>query len=89
MLTTLIGSIANFRGTNVIAGDSELRNISPEGQNQKIGANIFDTLDFGPAPRLPLPFTCRMLADTADDDVEIIPSSASVGQYEVIFPMGL
>lgn len=51
--------------------------------------NVMVETHFGPAPRSPLPFTCRMLTDAADDDVEIIPSSAPADQYEVIFPIGL
>eukprot|EP00927_Polykrikos_kofoidii_P083183 TRINITY_DN8467_c0_g1_i1.p1 TRINITY_DN8467_c0_g1~~TRINITY_DN8467_c0_g1_i1.p1 ORF type:complete len:916 (+),score=225.84 TRINITY_DN8467_c0_g1_i1:51-2798(+) len=51
--------------------------------------NMMIESNFGPAPRYPLPFTCRMLKDAAEDDVEIIPSSAPAEQYEVVFPIGL
>eukprot|EP00927_Polykrikos_kofoidii_P072950 TRINITY_DN69025_c0_g1_i1.p1 TRINITY_DN69025_c0_g1~~TRINITY_DN69025_c0_g1_i1.p1 ORF type:complete len:841 (+),score=154.15 TRINITY_DN69025_c0_g1_i1:68-2590(+) len=45
-------------------------------------------VNFGPAPRRPLPFECRMVGDAAADDVVVVPGRASVTS-EVIIPVGL
>lgn len=52
--------------------------------------NVTLQVNFGPAPRVALPFTCRMLADAASADVEIAAASAPADdKYEVVFPVGL
>jgi hypothetical protein len=53
--------------------------------------NFTVQVNFGPTPKKPLPFKCRMLADAAAADLEHTPSkeSSSARKNEVLFPVGL
>jgi len=52
--------------------------------------NVTVQVNFGPQPLAPLPFTCRMLGDAAQADVELAPApQPKDGKYEVLFPVGL
>merc|ERR1712060_810420 len=52
--------------------------------------NVTLQVNYGPVPRVALPFSCRMLADAASEDVEIatVPDPARQ-QYDVVLPVGL
>merc|ERR1712048_54542 len=50
--------------------------------------NVTLQVNFGPQPKVPLPFKCRMLQDAAEEDLEICKASAGV-KPEVLFPLGL
>merc|ERR1712039_536286 len=49
--------------------------------------NVTLQVHFGPTCLTSLPFKCRMLADAAKEDLEIVKASAV--QSEVVFPVGL
>lgn len=51
--------------------------------------NVMLELNFGPTPRAELPFSCRMIADAAEDDVEIVAPLPATDKCEVVFPVGL
>lgn len=50
--------------------------------------NVAVDVNFGPAPKKALPFTCRMLKDAAAADVEVAAPAKSK-KNEVLFPVGL
>merc|ERR1712048_87518 len=47
--------------------------------------------NFGNEPLSPLPFTCRMIANAEQADVEIVaaPEQPKDGKYEVLYPVAL
>eukprot|EP00401_Gymnodinium_catenatum_P072216 CAMPEP_0117480056 /NCGR_PEP_ID=MMETSP0784-20121206/12198_1 /TAXON_ID=39447 /ORGANISM="" /LENGTH=1129 /DNA_ID=CAMNT_0005274491 /DNA_START=36 /DNA_END=3423 /DNA_ORIENTATION=- len=49
--------------------------------------NVTVHVNFGPIPRRPLPFKCRMLQNAAEDDVDMAPATSE--KPEVLFPIGL
>lgn len=51
--------------------------------------NVMLEVNVGPMPLMPLPFSCRMLADASFEDVEVAQLPCSDGNYEVLFPVGL
>eukprot|EP00928_Gymnodinium_smaydae_P018837 TRINITY_DN1717_c0_g1_i1.p1 TRINITY_DN1717_c0_g1~~TRINITY_DN1717_c0_g1_i1.p1 ORF type:complete len:883 (+),score=208.59 TRINITY_DN1717_c0_g1_i1:47-2650(+) len=50
--------------------------------------NVTVRTNFGPTPLAKLPFNCRMLADAAQEDLEIQPTQKDQ-TCEVVFPVGL
>eukprot|EP00930_Biecheleria_cincta_P023397 TRINITY_DN16912_c0_g1_i1.p1 TRINITY_DN16912_c0_g1~~TRINITY_DN16912_c0_g1_i1.p1 ORF type:complete len:871 (-),score=228.44 TRINITY_DN16912_c0_g1_i1:111-2696(-) len=52
--------------------------------------NVSLEVNLGPTPRVALPFVCRMVADAASDDLEILQlTGRKDGKCEVVFPVGL
>lgn len=52
--------------------------------------NVVLQVNFGPIPIVPLRFSCRMLADAALEDVEVVEKPQCIdGKCEVLFPVGL
>jgi len=52
--------------------------------------NATVSVNFGPSPSAPLPFTCRMISDAAADDVEVSKVvEPKDGKYEVVYPVAL
>jgi len=52
--------------------------------------NVTLQVNFGPEPKCPLPFLCRMLADAAQEDTVLAKSpQAKDTKYEVVLPVGL
>eukprot|EP00929_Paragymnodinium_shiwhaense_P096429 TRINITY_DN5800_c3_g1_i1.p1 TRINITY_DN5800_c3_g1~~TRINITY_DN5800_c3_g1_i1.p1 ORF type:complete len:1069 (+),score=364.52 TRINITY_DN5800_c3_g1_i1:57-3209(+) len=49
--------------------------------------NVTVAVNFGPTPRKPLPFKCRMVSTAAKDDVEV--SVEPKDKPEVLFPVGI
>eukprot|EP00930_Biecheleria_cincta_P097596 TRINITY_DN892_c0_g2_i1.p1 TRINITY_DN892_c0_g2~~TRINITY_DN892_c0_g2_i1.p1 ORF type:complete len:869 (-),score=256.49 TRINITY_DN892_c0_g2_i1:48-2276(-) len=63
-----------------------------------VGKPLFPTIafkgvslevNFGPLPRVALPFSCRMVGDAAAVDTEAAQMSTSTGKNQVVFPVGL
>lgn len=52
--------------------------------------NTMLSVNLGPDPLAPLPFTCRTVRDVSKGDVELCPDlSPADGKYEVVFPVGI
>jgi len=52
--------------------------------------NVTLKVNFGPAPQADLPFKCRMVAEAAKDDAEVVATvEPKDGKHEVLFPIGL
>eukprot|EP00927_Polykrikos_kofoidii_P033431 TRINITY_DN2825_c0_g2_i4.p1 TRINITY_DN2825_c0_g2~~TRINITY_DN2825_c0_g2_i4.p1 ORF type:complete len:1066 (-),score=243.31 TRINITY_DN2825_c0_g2_i4:225-3371(-) len=52
--------------------------------------NVTLQVNFGPAPKKPLPFHCRMIKDAAAEDVEVLAvSPPRDGKHEVLFPVAV
>eukprot|EP00927_Polykrikos_kofoidii_P033429 TRINITY_DN2825_c0_g2_i1.p1 TRINITY_DN2825_c0_g2~~TRINITY_DN2825_c0_g2_i1.p1 ORF type:complete len:1084 (-),score=246.91 TRINITY_DN2825_c0_g2_i1:121-3372(-) len=52
--------------------------------------NVTLQVNFGPAPKKPLPFQCRMINNAAAEDVEVLPAiSPKDGKHEVLFPVAV
>merc|ERR1712232_469179 len=53
--------------------------------------NVSVEVNFGPKPRAPLPFTCRMLNDAAAADVELVQDATvgKGGKAEVVLPIAM
>lgn len=52
--------------------------------------NVMLDVHFGPEPRIPLPFKCRMIADAAQADVEVNRATLPKDEKNrVVFPVGL
>jgi len=51
--------------------------------------NVTLHLHFGPAPLVPLPFTCRTWQEAAKVDAVVVSSTPKDGVFEALFPVGL
>lgn len=51
--------------------------------------NLSLEVDFGPVPRVALPFTCHMLQQAAAEDVEVKASKRKDGKSDFVLPVGL
>mmetsp|Transcript_19964 Transcript_19964/g.36447 ORF Transcript_19964/g.36447 Transcript_19964/m.36447 type:complete len:572 (-) Transcript_19964:8-1723(-) len=96
LLLNLDASTPNANTMTLYSGGRRISDIMPLPE-ALIGKVLYPTVtfknvtlqvNFGPVPKVEMPFKCRLLQDAAADDVEVAPPRKD-GKCEVLFPIGL
>jgi len=101
VVLNLESSGPNSNTVSLFKGGVRLSKPQPLPENLR-GKTLYPTItyrsavvetNFGPAAHAPLPFTCRMVADAAADDVEVnskaVRAGESAKECNVLFPVGM